>query len=611
MVIVALTTFMIVSHTFLYYDQIKKAEAFHDASLNAVGSVFKLAVNDYLVTGDNYSLQSLVETSIDEGLIVGISVYEKNDTPSYSYPSDFSTEMPSKRLHIGDTGDSAYFQIFIDATKITSAKKQLANSVAAFTFFVIIGIVLAVAFLNSNFVKPILALSAQAKKIATGNYSFVPQNAKSDEIGMLSKSLEDISAALHERDIQQQKHLNEIVRVNAELVIDRTERANYLETLINDSTPHLTEALVALQSIADRPIQHAMLNQSLLIVLTQFEQARSMLDETKTALKCDFEKMTVAEYSRLLREYAGYFCSNKNAVIDYRFKHEAELDAEKTLVLVDKKLVIKILSLLFDVLPSNTDLVNPEKISVVLVVDNIKEELSRLEVMIKSDTSSLPVDACNVINEYFSRQESANANREDSIFPKNINKIAIRYLKYLTMSVRGQYHVSCVSGKFESRFYSSLLSCPAEESVGSRLSRHRNGLRESKLTLVGTGTYLRDINPYLQPVSIVSYESFVSENNPDLNSHYVIDMISDPKAAKIAADFFRDFDLKEKNLALLIPSLGSDKLLDYCYELGADLIIYDSMNEESITKILAPKHRVTAEETITEFLKSLTSDRIQ
>ncbi len=612
--IVVITSFLVSGFVFIYLKQLKNIDSYNRATVSAVENVIMLSVINYLYTEEEENLIQVIKNTIDEGLIFGIVILSEKSDIIFKYPSNFNVMSGSVNLPLRDRNAirPETCKIYFNETQRNEAKEYFTSSMIIFIGLVILAIILSVIFLNRHLVQPILALSAQALKIAGGNYHVGPIKNVSDEIGILNKSLIEIASSFKEKVTQQERHLNEIVKANGELVLDRNERTNYLDALINNSTPHITEALVALQSITDRPIQHGMLNKSLLIVLTQFEHTRLILDETNASLQCFFEKVTLGDYSRLLNEYANFFSVNKRSSFEYCLMHDPALNVEKTIVLVDIKLIIKLLSLLFEVMESNFISGAPRKTTIRLMVDTIKEGIAKIEVVIKSDHCALTDEDCNLINTYFQHATVSGIETEEFPPTTRFNKKTIKYLRYLTSSVKAQYYICNMSGKFESHVDCGLLTCEQDESIGSRLARFKSGLTDNTITMVGTTKVIRAINYYKQAVEIIDYEKFMSQPGANQESHYVIDMISNRFDGKRAADHLRSIGLIKKNFVLLIEQKhNNDEFKDYCYEVGADIIIIDYLSQENIAKILGEKQRAKTSLGISEIIGALAVDGVK
>lgn len=609
----ALSVLMLGSSFFVYKKQLSDFDNYNQTATEAVASMFKLAVTDYIVTGDSESLLKNVNNSIDEGLIYGIAIFSPNGGAKLVYPDNIDLNIPAVEVVVDNISPNdsskSYYKIFVNQTLIENARFQFKLSATIFIICLILTIFLIAAFLNKHLVKPLLKLSSSAKNIAEGKYDFDVEINTKDEIGILTSALSEMAHSLNARSIKEAGHLKAIVKAHGEIAMESQDRTKFLDALLSKTTPHLTEALVTLQSLSDRPIQHKMLNKIILFVMAQLEQARGMLDESDSLFKLDLEKVTIAEFSKVVNEYAHFFSAHKDTNIDFSFKYDQQMNVDGSFLLVDKKLLIKLFSLIFEIMNSKGFSISPKKSSVWLILDSIKDGVAVIEIIVRSDSCDLNLQDCQFINHYFSTNEALE-NEAEEFRSSTFNRLVFTGLKAITSSLKAQFQINMIGEKIESRFHCKVLTCQKEESLEERMARYHSNYQQSAITLVGDKRSLYKMNMYQHIISVVDYDTFLLNSNAvNQESHYVIDFIHDFAGAKKSAMKLRAHGLNERNFVLLIEEkYKRDDFIEYSYEVGADMIITDSINSENVSQITTNKRSEKVKDSISQIFESIIAD---
>lgn len=598
----------------VYKKQLGDFDNYNQAAITAVASMFKLVVNDYLVTGDNEGIEKNVKNSIREGLIFGIAVYSNSGELKLTYPETIDLSLPAVEISLDSDLENhfgrSYFKIFINHSLIENARTQFKRSAIIFIVVLISALIVIAVFLNRSLVRPLLGLSSTAKRISEGNYNFVAKNCQKDEIGVLTGALSEMAESLNSRSIKDALHLREVVKAHGEIAMENQDRTRYLDSILSNTTPHLTEALVTLQSLTDRPIQHRMLNKIILFVMAQMEQARGMLEANDSLFKLDLEKVTVAEFAKVVKEYAFFFSTHKETKIDFSFKCDTSFNLEGVHLVIDKKLLIKLFSLIFEIINTKGNSYRSNKSSVSLILDEIREDVATIDIIVRSDNSWIGSKDCVFINNYFASVEILENESEEFRQSVKFNKLVFTGLKAIVNTLKAQFHVGYIGDTLESRFHCKVLSCDKLESLDARMARYYSLHNENQVILVGDKKRLFKMNSYQHIISVVDFRTFLADcYDVNQESHYVIDFISDNIEAKKSASKLKLQGLKNKNFVLLADEKNkADNFIDYSYEVGADLIITSSINPDNIEQIISLKRSEKIKDSISQLFVSIMTD---
>ncbi|RYY74585.1 MAG: HAMP domain-containing protein [Gammaproteobacteria bacterium] len=588
----------------------KQAKEFDDYNKSAIASViemFKLSVNDYVVTGDSDSLSKIVDHAISNGLIHGITVSQL-DKIVFIHPSKLDLARESTRVTVMSSvsdGVRAEFSIFLNQQSISGSKSRFMTWAVFFICCVLTTIAVIGYYIRSKIVKPLLRLSASAQSIAKGNYAFEAPNCSNDEIGLLTHSLENMSNNLKLRVEAQENYIRELVNAHGKVIIGNHDRTRYLDTLINDTSPYLTEALVTLQSLSDRPLQQGLINRVLLFVVAQLEQARSLIDESNVPLELDLEKFSLEEFSKIVNEYGMFFSRTRNIQIDFRLKCDPFINTKEVFFLIDTKLLIKMFSLIFEIMSAKLESAAPLKSTILLDIDNIGLDKADLDITIKNDYCFISNEECHLINSFFSKSETAGCELDELPLSSRQNKLAFQSLKSLADYLKADYTLNYINDHLESRFRCRIWTCKESESIADRVARQQLKPLQTNAIFVGSAKLVAKSHVSKGQVKVVNYDSFISlkELVPDTN--YVIDHITQKDMAVLAIRKFGEFGLRDKNLAVLAnPADLNDELIDFFYEHKVDLIIHGYLDAENLKNICSSKIRVRNEESLVNLIGS-------
>lgn len=579
---------------FVFTKQAKEFEAYNESAVASVVSLFKISVNDFIVTGDLESIQKVVDKSVEEGLIYGISIFEDGKNV-LTYPNDLNRSLSSVEVTDlqGFGGDkTARFNLYINQQAISKSKDRFFIWAECFIACVLGTMLLIWLFINKRIVQPLLTLTASAKEISQGNYAFKAQTVGTDEIDLLTESLEDMSKELKLRSEAMENHVRELVNAQGEIVIANHDRTRYIDTLINDTSPYLTDALVTLQTLSDRPIQQKIINKVLLFVVAQLEQARALIDESNVPFELSVEKFTVEEFSKIVKEYGIYFGKTRGMDIEYKLKGDSSLDANGIFFLIDTKILIKLFSLIFEIMTPKIEVGAPIKSTIWLVVDGIDSDKADIDIIIKSSNSFISDEDCKIINTFMERSETSGFELDDLALSSKQNKLACQSLKSLADYLRANYSVNNVHGLLESRFKCRVVCCKESESISDRMDRLQKTSKTTNTLFVGSAALVSKSHLSKGFVNVKSYAAFLAMDNLDGGLNYVIDHITQPEMAILAISKLKDKRIETGNFSVLISASGlNDELIEFFYEAGVDIIIKGYLDSDNLKKVCSPKIR--------------------
>lgn len=579
---------------FAYCMQTTEFDEQNRAAIESVIAVVRSQVEDISVSGETASTEKFVDQLIKEGVLHGVAVYGE-ETPIFIYPQNLNLTMEYKSVQANKTfakNSNVQIRLYLNQQAILKSKDRFALWSKLFIICVLTTLGFIAYYIKSKIVKPLLDLTEKSQLIANGNYDFKIENQTNDEIGELTQSLAVMAVSLQKREEDQKRHASEVAKLHYQDIKAKQNRTEYLDSLINDTAPYLTDALVTLQSLSDRPHQQRLINKVLLFVVAKLEQARALIDEASVPFEINVEKLTLEEFSNLVNEYGAFITQSKNVQIEFKLKCDPHLNTKAVYLLIDKIMLIKLFALFFEVMtPKVVELEqSPTKNVIWLMVDKVDQDVSEIEIMVRSDSNTMSADDCALINMYFSNSECSGAELDELTKQYKANKITFESLKSISDYLRADYSLISLNAGLESRFKCKIYTCRAEETIEERLQRVQTEADRKPTIFVGNSSLISKQLLIKRKVTILSYSQFLNEKI-ESDTTYIIDYITEQGSAnKVIARLVES--RLEKNLAVLVEnkSLDLDRI-DAFYESGVDIVLAGYLDIDNLKKANSEKIR--------------------
>jgi len=224
--------------------------------LTELQSSLSIALAGPLLARDYASLQSIIDGWValkqfhymlieKRGQIVASSSWDKNkQLPSFSEPFSDKKEIHHTILDIEYSGQHlGRLHFGMDTSFLTNAKKELLSQGIGIALLELLLSGLLLFSIGIWLTKHILAITDASEKIISGNFDIAIRDEGEDEIALLAKSFNKMSAVIHKRESElktlnenlQQIVANEVAKAKKreEVLFEQQRKNSILELLVN------------------------------------------------------------------------------------------------------------------------------------------------------------------------------------------------------------------------------------------------------------------------------------------------------------------------------------------------------------------------------------------